>query len=170
MKIAIGCDHFGFPLKHIISRHLVEQGYEVDDFGAVSGDDVTDYPDVALELANKVSAGEFARGVLVCGTGIGMAMAANKVPGVRAACCHDPYSAERSRKSNDAQIITLGSQIVGPALACTLIDIWLRSEFEGGRSLPKVKKIEQLDARLAAGLEALAEDARPINQRAEVPS
>ena len=87
-----------------------------------------------------------------------MAMVANKVPGVRAACCHDPYSAERARKSNDAQIITFGAQIVGPSLACSLLDHWLASEFGGGRSLPKVAKIKAIDDQLAAGLAALDEE------------
>jgi ribose 5-phosphate isomerase B len=92
-----------------------------------------------------VSKGEFERGILICGTGIGMAIVANKVPGVRAACCHDPYSAERARKSNNAQILTMGSQIVAPTLAHTLLDHWLDSEFAGGRSSPKVAKIDAID-------------------------
>lgn len=91
--------------------------------------------------------GSSAEALLVCGTGIGMAIVANKVPGVRAACCHDPYSAERARKSNDAQVITMGAQVVAPALAMSLLDIWLQSEFAGGRSTPKVDKIKALDQR-----------------------
>ena len=160
MKIIVGSDHFGFPIKAAVNEYLGELGYQVEDIGCSGEDDVTDYPDVALALANRIANGEFARGILVCGTGIGMAMVANKVPGVRAACCHDPYSAERARKSNDAQIITFGSQIIGPSLACALLDHWLASEFAGGRSLPKVEKIKHVDDRLAAGLAALA-DADP---------
>jgi len=155
MRIAIGSDHLGYSIKTVLAAHLAGQGYDVEDIGCSSAEETTDYPDVAVALSERVAAGEFSRGVLVCGTGIGMAMVANKVPGVRAACCHDPYSAERARKSNDAQIITMGSQIVGPALACSLLDVWLQSEFAGGRSAPKVDKIRQQDARLAAGLEAL---------------
>lgn len=152
MKIIIGSDHFGYPIKSAVKARLLERGYEVEDIGCAGEADETDYPDVALSLARRVADGEFTRGVLVCGTGIGMAMVANKVPGVRAACCHDPYSAERARKSNDAQVITFGAQIVGPALACALLDHWLDSEFGGGRSLRKVEKIRQLDDRRAAAL------------------
>ena len=104
-----------------------------------------DYPDVAIELAERIAHGESDRGILICGTGIGMAITANKVPGVRAACCHDPYSAERARKSNNAQVMTMGAQIVAPTLAHVLVDHWLASEFGGGRSAPKVAKIEALD-------------------------
>jgi ribose 5-phosphate isomerase B len=154
MKIVIGSDHFGFPIKAAIKAHLLERGCEVEDIGCTGENDERDYPDVAVDLARRIADGRFERGVLVCGTGIGMAMVANKVPGVRAACCHDPYSAERARKSNDAQVITFGSQIVGPALACSILDHWLASEFGGGRSLPKVEKIKQLDARTAAALAA----------------
>ena len=157
MNIVIGSDHFGFPIKAALIQHLDELGHQVEDVGCRGEDDATDYPDIAVELARRVANGEFTRGVLVCGTGVGMAMVANKVPGVRAACCHDPYSAERARKSNDAQIITFGAQIVGPSLACSLLDHWLASEFGGGRSLPKVAKIKELDDRLAAGLAALGE-------------
>ena len=146
MNIIIGSDHFGRSLKDSLGEHLRAQGYQVTDIGA-HDDTPLDYPDVAQALAEAIARGEFERGLLVCGTGIGMAMAANKVPGVRAACCHDPYSAERARKSNDAQVITMGSQVIGPALARSLLDIWLQSEFEGGRSAPKVEKIKALDER-----------------------
>jgi ribose 5-phosphate isomerase B len=160
MRIVIGSDPFGFPLKTEIKVHLLERSYEVEDVGCGGELDVTDYPDIAVKLAERVADGEFARGILVCGTGIGMAMVANKVPGVRAACCHDPYSAERARKSNDAQVITFGAQIVGPALACSILDHWLDSEFAGGRSLPKVEKIRQLDERLSAALRSRASTRR----------
>jgi ribose 5-phosphate isomerase B len=146
VKIIIGSDHFGCALKDILSEHLSELGYEVVDIGT-NEDTPVDYPDIAQEVAEAIARGEFERGVLICGTGIGMAIAANKVPGVRAACCHDPYSVERARKSNDAQIITMGSQVVGPALAKSLLDIWLRSEFAGGRSTPKLGKIKAIDER-----------------------
>ena len=158
MNIIVGSDHFGFPIKAAVIEHLNELGYQVEDVGCSGEDDTTDYPDIAVALARRVGSGEFTRGVLVCGTGVGMAMVANKVPGVRAACCHDPYSAERARKSNDAQIITFGAQIVGPSLACSLLDHWLASEFGGGRSLPKVAKIKAIDDQLAAGLAALDEE------------
>ena len=146
MKIIIGSDHIGRGLKDVLSGHMKELGYEVVDIGA-NEDTPVDYPDVGQELAERVGQGEFERGVLVCGTGIGMSIVANKVPNVRAACCHDPYSAERARKSNDAQIITMGSQVVGTETAKSLLTIWLNSEFSGGRSAPKVEKMKALDLR-----------------------
>ncbi len=146
MKIIVGCDHFGRDFLDILISHLEESGYEVVDVGA-GRDQPVDYPDIAEKVARSIAAGEYQRGVLVCGTGIGMAIAANKIPGVRAACCHDPYSAERARKSNDAQIITMGSQVIGPALGKSLLDIWLKSDFEVGRSTPKVAKLKSLDER-----------------------
>jgi ribose 5-phosphate isomerase B len=145
-KIVVGADHFGMPLKNVVRDHLIELGYEVVDLG-VNSDDPVDYPDVGAQLAEAVAAGEYERGVLVCGTGAGMAIVANKVPGVRAVAVTDPYTAERAVASNNAQIITMGSQIMGPAVATKLIDIWVESEFQGGRSAPKVAKIDALDAK-----------------------
>jgi ribose 5-phosphate isomerase B len=147
MNIAIGSDALGYELKLVLCEHLRSLGHTPVDLGCKGADDETDYPDVAEAVARKIAAGESPRGILVCGTGIGMAIAANKVPGVRAACCHDPYSAERARKSNDAQIITLGSQIVGHSLARTLIDHWLVAEFQGGRSTRKVEKLKSMDTK-----------------------
>jgi ribose 5-phosphate isomerase B len=146
MNIAIGSDSLGFELKTHLVEHLRSLGHTAKDFGCTGVADETDYPDVAEALARSVANGEHPRGILICGTGIGMAIAANKVPGVRAACCHDPYSAERARKSNDAQIVTFGAQVIGPALARTVVDHWLASEFQGGRSLRKVEKLKALDA------------------------
>jgi len=145
MLILIGSDHIGYPLKENLKTYLLELGYTVSDVGVPDDTNPVDYPDVAVTLAERIAAGETDRGILICGTGIGMAITANKVPGVRAASCHDPYSAERARKSNDAQVITMGSQIVAPTLARLLLDHWLASEFSGGRSAPKVVKINQLD-------------------------
>jgi ribose 5-phosphate isomerase B len=146
MEIVIGSDHFGYPLKETLSSELESLGHVAVDLGCSSATDEVDYPDVAAKLATRIAAGEFERGILVCGTGIGMAIAANKVPGVRAACCHDTYSAERARKSNDAQVLCLGAQVVGPALARDVLFRWLESEFGGGRSTRKVEKINRLDA------------------------
>ncbi len=143
-KVVVGADHYGLPLKNVVRDYLREQGYEVDDVG-VETEDPVDYPDVGATLAEKVAEGKYDRGVLVCGTGAGMAVVANKVPGVRAVAVHDPYTAERARASNNAQVITMGSQIIGASVAKKLIDIWLESEFQGGRSAPKVAKIDQLD-------------------------
>ncbi len=145
--VAIGSDEAGFQLKILISGLLREEGLEVTDFGCESEDPV-DYPDVAFALAKAVSRGEHDRGILICGTGIGMAITANKVPGVRAAQAHDPYSAERARMSNDAQILALGARVIGPELARSIVRAWLRAEFAGGNSARKVDKI-------TAGEEAL---------------
>jgi ribose 5-phosphate isomerase B len=143
-KIIIGADHFGLPLKQKISEYLCLLGYEIEDLG-VKQDDLADYPDIGTALAEMVAENHYDRGILICGTGAGMAIVANKVPGVRAVCVQDPYTAERARASNNAQIITFGSQITGIEVAKKLLDIWLKSEFQGGRSAPKVKKIEALD-------------------------
>lgn len=147
MKILIGSDANGFLLKEDIKAYLTGLGYEVIDVGCDSPDDETDYPDIAQAVAERIRGGETDRGLLICGTGLGMAIAANKVPGVRAATCHDPYSAERARKSNNAQIMTMGAQIVAPTLARVLVDHWLASEFQAGRSARKVQKIEAMDSR-----------------------
>ncbi|MCF6096473.1 ribose 5-phosphate isomerase B [Thermovorax subterraneus] len=144
MKVIIGSDHFGFKLKEVIKEHIEAKGIEVVDIG-VYDENPVDYPDIGVALAERIASGEFERGILICGTGIGMAIVANKVPGVRAAVCHDVYSAERARKSNDAQVMAMGAQIVGSELAKKLVDIWLESEFQGGRSLPKVEKINKID-------------------------
>lgn len=145
MKIAIGCDEAALALKEEIIKHLsVRREFELKDFGAFSGEVVL-YPDVAYKVADAVAAGEFDRGILFCGTGIGMSICANKVPGIRAAVCHDPFSAERSRKSNDAQILCMGERVIGLELAKYLVDIWLGCEFSGGASAPKVERINQLE-------------------------
>ncbi len=120
-------------------------GYEVMDIG-VNTKSPVNYPDIARELAEQVRLGKFDRGILICGTGIGMAIAANKVPGVRAAVIHDPYSAERARASNDAQIAAFGSQVIGLNTALKNLDIWLESEYvPGGRSQPKVDLLKAMD-------------------------
>jgi len=147
MRIAIGSDHNGFDLKEHVKRRLAELGHETVDFGTAASEPAVDYPDVGVAVAEAIARKEFERGILICGTGIGMAMVANKIPGVRAACCHDPYSAERARKSNNAQIMAMGAEVVGPSLADVLVDHWLSSEFAGGRSVPKVAKIDALDER-----------------------
>lgn len=144
MKIAIGCDDAAYGLKQIIKDFLKEKGIECKDFG-VGADEHTDYPDTALLVANSVASGEFSRGILICGTGIGMCIVANKVGGVRAALCHDVYSAERARKSNNAQILTMGARVIGAESAKKIVEAWIESEFEGGRSLPKVEKMYKID-------------------------
>ncbi len=146
MRIMVGSDHNGLALKNAIRDHLRASGYEVDDAGTSTPQPV-DYPDIAETVAEDVAAGRHERGILVCGTGIGMAIAANKVPGIRAAQVADSYSAERAAKSNDAQIITLGGQTMGVETAKLLVDSFLHSEFAGGPSAPKVAKIAAIETR-----------------------
>ncbi|TYR32131.1 ribose 5-phosphate isomerase B [Sphingobacterium phlebotomi] len=139
-KIAIGCDEAAYNMKVVLIKHMEEKGYEVVDYGAGAGEVIL-YPDVAFKVAEAVANGEFERAVLVCGTGIGVCISANKVKGVRAAVCHDSFSAQRSRKSNNAQIICFGERVIGFELAKDLLDIWLSSEFSGGGSTEKVNRI-----------------------------
>lgn len=146
MRIVVGSDHLGRPLKDAIRDHLRAGGYEVEDIG-VASDEPVDYPDVAVQLAEDVASGAHERGILVCGTGIGMAITANKVPGIRAAQIFDPYSAERAAKSNNANVVTLGALTVGVETAKLLVEGYLRSEFAGGRSAPKVAKMNAADER-----------------------
>jgi len=143
-SVAIGADEAAFDLKEILKAYLQGRGVEVVDYGAFDKNPVL-YPDVAVKVAEAVAAGTHGRGILMCGTGIGMAISANKVPGIRAANCHDTYSAQRARKSNDAQILTMGARVIGPELAKTIVDAWLASEFEGGGSAPKVQRIREYD-------------------------
>lgn len=142
--VAIGSDEAGFRLKGLLIEALEADGQQVKDFGCPSEDPV-DYPDIAFEVAEAVARGEHDRGILICGTGIGMAITANKVPGVRAAQAHDPYSAERARASNDAQILALGARVIGPELAKSIVRTWLQAEFAGGGSARKVAKINAGD-------------------------
>ena len=151
LYLVIASDHFGYPLKKVIVEHLKEKNIEFEDRGVNSEDEVVDYPDVAREVGEEISKGKDQYGILICGTGIGMAMAANKIPGVYAACAHDIYSAERAKKSNNSNVLTLGRHIVGPELAKMLVDAWLESEFQGGRSLPKVAKIKEIENKYLKG-------------------
>jgi ribose 5-phosphate isomerase B len=137
-KIAIGCDPNADALKQVIIKHLAELGYDCEDYG--SDDPI--YANVAIDLAEAVAAGKHDRGILICGTGIGMSIAANKVPGAYAALCSDAYSTERSIKSNNVNIMTLGEQVTGVELAKSLVSIWMAAEYSpGGRSEPKIQRI-----------------------------
>ena len=137
-KVAIGCDPNASELKEAVKKHLTDLGYEWEDYG--SDDPI--YANVAIQVAEAVAAGRHDRGILICGTGIGVCIAANKVPGAYAALCSDPYSTERSRKSNNANIMTLGAQVMGVELAKTLVTLWMKSEYTpGGRSEPKIQRI-----------------------------
>ena len=145
--IAVGSDDAGFHLKEEVKKYLEAEGHEVTDYGCESPDPV-DYPDVALLVARAVARGDHDRAILVCGTGIGMAITANKVPGVYASVAHDAYSAAKARTSNNTQVLALGARVVAPELATTLVGIWLKSEFGGGASARKVGKIEQAEHEL----------------------
>lgn len=146
MKIAIGSDHGGFNLKGELIRHIQSKGYEIKDFGCYSPDSV-DYPDIAHDVAEAVLKGEYERGILICGTGIGISIAANKVPGIRAALCGDCFSAKASREHNNANILALGERVIGVELAKMITEIWLATEFEGGRHSRRVDKIGEIECR-----------------------
>lgn len=145
MRIAIGADHGGYELKELIKKMINEElGYEVVDFGVDSPTSV-DYPDFAIPVAEKVAAGEFDRGILICGTGIGMSIAANKVRGIRAALVHDLYSAKATREHNDSNILTMGGRIIGPEVAREIVRIWLTTPFTGGRHTRRLDKIKAVE-------------------------
>lgn len=141
MRIAIGADHAGFNLKDHLHAWLTAAGHEVQDFGTHSEASV-DYPDYAALVARAVASGEAESGILVCGTGIGMAIGANRVRGVRAAACIDLYSARLSRQHNDANVLALGSRIVAPPLAEAIVDLFLTTSFEGGRHTRRTAKLD----------------------------
>jgi ribose 5-phosphate isomerase B len=144
MKIALGADHAGFPLKEKIKQWLTEEGQQVDDKGTLSNDSV-DYPDFARKVGEEVAAKKVDRGILVCGSGIGMSIAANKVPGVRAANAHTVYEAQMSREHNDANVLTLGARTLNESEAHSILDTWLRTKFAGGRHQRRVDKISQIE-------------------------
>ncbi len=144
MKVALGSDHGGFVLKSSILSLISDMGLETKDFGCNSSDSV-DYPDFAEKVARGVSEGHFERGVLICGTGIGMSMAANKFPNVRAALCHNVYTARLSREHNDANILVMGERVIGSGLAREMVRVWLETPFDGGRHARRVDKIRAFD-------------------------
>lgn len=144
MKIAIGNDELGVEMKNKIVELLEEREIEYLNVGTNEGE-VELYPNIAETVAMAIKNGEADRGILICGTGIGMAITANKVPGIRAAQVHDPYSAERARKSNDAHIMTMGAKVIAPDVAVMLVERWLGSEFQGGRSQPKVDLMKEIE-------------------------
>ncbi|MDR5695363.1 MAG: ribose 5-phosphate isomerase B [Armatimonadota bacterium] len=144
MRIAIGCDHAGFLLKEEIKAFLQALGHEVEDVGTHSLDSV-DYPDFARMVAEAVAVGRVERGIVICGTGIGSSIVANKVPGVRAALCHESYTARMSREHNDANVLALGGRVLGVELAKEIVQVWLASEFQGGRHARRVEKIKSIE-------------------------
>ena len=142
--IALACDHGGFALMQAVKKHLDELGLAWRDFGTWS-EDSCDYPDYAAPAARAVSSGECDRGILICGTGIGIAIAANKIRGIRAATCSDCFSAEATRRHNDANMLAMGARVLGEGLALKIVDIFLTTPFEGGRHQRRIDKIAALE-------------------------
>ena len=150
MKIALGSDHAGFELKEDLRSYLTQMKIDALDLGTYSEDSV-DYPDVAVKVAEKVARGEVERGLLICGSGIGMSIVANRFAGVRAALCHDLYTARISREHNNANILTLGGRLIGKGLAREILRVWLETEFQGGRHERRLNKIAALEAKAGSG-------------------
>lgn len=150
MRIAVGSDHRGFEVKRRVIAQVQRLGHEPIDVGCFNEENC-DYPEYALKVAQSVSQGEVHRGVLICGTGIGMSMAANKVPGVRAALCHDSITAEMSRRHNDANVLCLSADLLGDELVERMVRIWLETEFEGGRHARRVERITEIERRSCGG-------------------
>ena len=146
LSVALGADHAGWELKEALKGWLIDAGYQVLDFGTHSPDSV-DYPDYAAQVAEAVAVGKVDRGVLVCGTGIGMAIAANKVAGVRAALCGDAYTARMSREHNDANVLTLAGRLIDSATGQAMLRVWLETGFAGGRHARRVDKIADMEGR-----------------------
>ncbi|APM41010.1 ribose 5-phosphate isomerase B [Clostridium kluyveri] len=144
MKIALGSDHAGFPLKKEIIEHLRNKGLEFEDFGTFS-EESCDYPDYALKVGEQVVNKNYDFGILVCGTGIGISIAANKIPGVRAALCGDTFSAHACREHNNANILAIGQRVVGVGLALDIVDNFLFTEFQGGRHQKRIDKIGEIE-------------------------
>ena len=144
MKIALGCDHGGLEHKNAILEHLKARGFEVTDFGIYEQVSV-DYPDIAIKVANAIKDGECQRGILVCGTGIGMSLAANKVKGIRAAACSEHFSAKFTRLHNNSNVLCLGGRVIGVGTAIELVDLFVDTEFEGGRHQTRVDKITAIE-------------------------
>ena len=144
MKIAIGCDHGGLEHKNAIAEHLKERGFQVQDFGIYEQVSV-DYPEIALKVANSVAAKENELGILVCGTGIGMSLAANKVKGIRAAAVSEHFSAKYTRLHNNSNILCLGGRVIGVGTALELADLFVDTEFEGGRHQRRVDMISEIE-------------------------
>jgi len=145
VRIAIGCDHRGLPLKQFIIKLITESGHSYQDFGCHNTESV-DYPDIARKVAEAVAKGDFERGILICGTGIGMSIAANKVKGIRAALCHDTFSTRRARQHNDANILCLGAEWE-QELIPEIVETYLTTEFEGGRHQRRVDKIRAIESK-----------------------
>lgn len=145
MIISIASDHGGFELKETLIEHLIKKGIKINDIGTKAGDVSVDYPDYAKLLAKTILDNPGQRGILICGTGIGMSIAANRIPGIRAALCHDVYTAEMSRMHNDANVLVLGGRILSKEQGLAIVYKWLNTEFEGGRHATRLDKIGKLE-------------------------
>ena len=145
MTVALSCDHAAFQLKEAVKRHLEERGIAYKDFGIYAADEKRDYPYASLYACQAVTGGECAFAIVMCGTGIGVSMAANKIPGIRAACCSDYFSAKYTRLHNDANVLCMGQRVVGEGLAMELVDVFLDTGFEGGRHARRVEQISLLE-------------------------
>jgi ribose 5-phosphate isomerase B len=145
MKIMIGCDHGGYDLKQVVVKYLQQHHHQVEDIGAFSGEAV-DYPAYAVRVGEAVVEARVERGILICGSGIGMSITANRIPGVRAAVVSEPYAAKLSRRHNDSNVLCLGGRLLGDQLALEIVDVWLREDFEGGRHERRVALIDRLSA------------------------
>ncbi len=146
MKIAIAADHGGFTMKETIKKKLESMNLEFHDFGTYSEESV-DYPDYGIQVAEAVARGEFQRGILICGTGLGMSIVANKVPGVRCALLHDTFSAKATREHNDTNVMAMGARVIGPGLAEEIVQLWLTTDFSGGRHQARLDKIADIETR-----------------------
>ena len=144
MKIAMACDHGGLRLKNVLKADLEKNGYEVEDFGTYS-EDSCDYPDYASLAAKAVASGKCERGVVVCGTGIGVSITANKVDGIRCALCHDDFSAKATRNHNDSNMLAMGQRVIGEGLALEILHTWMSNEYEGGRHDARIEKMMALE-------------------------
>ena len=142
--IALAADHGGFELKEAVKKHLEERNIAYQDFGTHSTDSV-DYPDMAVPACDAVVSGKCEKALLFCGTGVGISMAANKIKGIRACCCSDAFSAKYTRLHNDANALCMGGRVVGPGLACELVDLFLDTPFEGGRHTKRIEKLMKLE-------------------------
>lgn len=146
MKIVIASDHGGYDLKELIKENLTNKGYDINDLGTYSKDSV-DYPEYGKKAAEAVASGEADKGIVVCGTGIGISISANKVKGIRCALCSDVYSAKMARAHNNSNMIALGGRVVGVDLAIEIVNAWLETKFDGGRHLRRVNKIMEIEGR-----------------------
>jgi len=147
-RVIIGSDHAAFPLKEKLKRFVMDMGHDVKDVGAHSEEPV-DYADIGAEVASAVAKGAYSRGILMCGTGLGMSMIANRFPRVRAALCNDLFAAIMSRRHNDANVLVMGGRVTGDVLAKEMIQVWFDTPFDGGRHKPRIDKLDRIDPRIA---------------------